>query len=808
MNFHYAGSLSTEAKQRLTLTEVEQLEAIFRLQDKARTGVVPTSSREFFVKALGEQFGNVSAFSDVFSSFSGQNFTYPDFVQLFISAHKSGKRISTREGMAGAIHSFSEEEKSGYVDHINSNLRNDPDLQGVVPINPSNLDLFSAVSRGVLLCKLINQAFPNTINESKLNVRASNPYEKNENHELCIAAAKKLGVVVENIGASDLLAGTPHLVLGLVWQIIKKSLLAQVTANLSKTESGVIDMPPEKVLFTWFNYHLAKAGETRKITNWGKDLQDSVLYMTLLSQLDPSRISKEECNRALTESDLLRRAETVLEFADRLGCCKFITAKEILNANPRLNLAFVATLFNTYPQMGPTEEELRLNSLQEKLGSTEQKLDRIVREKDTVAEQLQRITQEKERTAHELEEVSEKLSDANAERDTLARIRTQLESQLENSLRDNNSLTADIERLNAEKDDLSNRLDEEKAARQLASTQRDQLQVQLLAAQKTADEEVRALNHKLGEQTASVASLTARLQETETLLHTTQAQAAQTQAALQKQLADDQAKRQDLEQQLRRALEANADLTRKLAEETAAKELLAAQLRETQDELEDTRLESDEEKTLLLQRIKDLEEELDQLRELMANSLNQAAREKAEDLRRAAEAKEQALSEAERARIAQMKKVQGLLSKVQREGTLYKQEKGAVLGTVRWKKRYFVLQDNLLSFYKDLKAYKDMRPEGIIYCEQCRVYEVDQAVAKRSYTFQLDNGKQQVNLSASKLEEMKEWMKDIKEAKKKAVGVKVVSEDKTEPAPVSPRGTGGPSPSPSLASSSSSTSSS
>jgi hypothetical protein len=40
--------------------------------------------------------------------------------------------------------------------------------------------------------------------------------------------------------------------------------------------------------------------------------------------------------------------------------------------------------------------------------------------------------------------------------------------------------------------------------------------------------------------------------------------------------------------------------------------------------------------------------------------------------------------------------------------------------------RYFVLQDNFLSYYKDEKAFTEARPDGIIYCEQCRVYELDQ----------------------------------------------------------------------------------
>ncbi len=72
-----------------------------------------------------------------------------------------------------------------------------------------------------------------------------------------------------------------------------------------------------------------------------------------------------------------------------------------------------------------------------------------------------------------------------------------------------------------------------------------------------------------------------------------------------------------------------------------------------------------------------------------------------------------------------MKKVQGLLAKVQRQGWLMRQEKSPVLGTVKWKRRYFVLQDNFLTCYKDDKAYHEARPDAIIHCEQCRIYELE-----------------------------------------------------------------------------------
>lgn len=47
------------------------------------------------------------------------------------------------------------------------------------------------------------------------------------------------------------------------------------------------------------------------------------------------------------------RAEAVLQNANRLDCRKYITVRSLLSGNPRLNLAFVANLFNLYPGLEP-----------------------------------------------------------------------------------------------------------------------------------------------------------------------------------------------------------------------------------------------------------------------------------------------------------------------------------------------------------------------------------------------------------------------------------------------------------------------
>lgn len=56
--------------------------------------------------------------------------------------------------------------------------------------------------------KLINVAVPGTIDERAINTkRVLNPWERNENHTLCLNSAKAIGCTVVNIGTQDLVEG-------------------------------------------------------------------------------------------------------------------------------------------------------------------------------------------------------------------------------------------------------------------------------------------------------------------------------------------------------------------------------------------------------------------------------------------------------------------------------------------------------------------------------------------------------------------------------------------------------------------------
>ena len=94
-----------------------------------------------------------------------------------------------------------------------------------------------------------------------------------ENNNLVINSAKSFATVV-NTGSSDLLEGREHLILGLIWQIIRRGLLSKIDIKLhpelyrlleeDETLEQFLRLPPEQILLRWFNYHLKAANWHRR----------------------------------------------------------------------------------------------------------------------------------------------------------------------------------------------------------------------------------------------------------------------------------------------------------------------------------------------------------------------------------------------------------------------------------------------------------------------------------------------------------------------------------------------------------------
>ena len=193
---------------------------------------------------------------------------------------------------------------------------------------------------GILLCKIVNHSCPDTVDERVINI-----------------------------------------VLGLLWQIIRVSLeqcpgLANLLEGGEQLES-LMKMSPEAILLRWVNYQLERAGVPNRINNFTSDIKNSEAYTHLLHQIasPDSGVNKE----ALMESDLTSRAELMLQQADKLGCRSFISAGDVTEGVYKLNLAFVANLFNNHPSLDKPDIDWEgLENLEE---TREEKSEREIAEK-------------------------------------------------------------------------------------------------------------------------------------------------------------------------------------------------------------------------------------------------------------------------------------------------------------------------------------------------------------------------------------------------------------------------------------------
>lgn len=89
------------------------------------------------------------------------------------------------------------------------------------------------------------------------------------------------------------------------------------------------------------------------VNNFSRDVSDGENYTVLLHQLKPDQCSLSP----LQTHDIRQRAEQVLQNAANIGCRKYLTPSSLVAGNPRLNLAFVANLFNTHPGLEPLDEQ-------------------------------------------------------------------------------------------------------------------------------------------------------------------------------------------------------------------------------------------------------------------------------------------------------------------------------------------------------------------------------------------------------------------------------------------------------------------
>lgn len=294
---------------------------------------------------------------------------------------KQQMKLTQVKGSSGALHTYSVEEVAAFSEHINHVLGKDADLAYMMPLDASmgSLDLFEKAGDGVLLAKFVNCIAADTIDLRVINYPKKKPlstFQINENLNLAINSCKGIGVRVVAVGAGDIRESkkNPTLALGLLWQMVKMHLLSGINLKAhpelmrllhdGETLEDLLALSPEQILLRWMNYHLAEGGHSKRVKNFSGDVKDSEAYTLVMNRISPNK-----CDTSALQIDSkqkggkLKRAKKVLANAQKIESedgsrfNPFVKAKDIAGGNQKLNLAFVADLFNHCPGLDPIEDQ-------------------------------------------------------------------------------------------------------------------------------------------------------------------------------------------------------------------------------------------------------------------------------------------------------------------------------------------------------------------------------------------------------------------------------------------------------------------
>ncbi|KAL5212211.1 hypothetical protein ABZP36_023058 [Zizania latifolia] len=345
---------------QFTQVELRSLKAKF-LSLKRESGHVTTKNLPGLMKklrGLNEVVSEEEIAAHLSQSYpdSGQEIEFESFLREYLNLQSrvakeggggggGGKTLSSflKSSITTLLHNLNQAEKSSYVAHINTYLGEDTFLRKYLPIDPTGNQLFDLVRDGVLLCKLINVAVPGTIDERAINKkRVLNPWERNENHTLCLNSAKAIGCTVVNIGTQDLVEGRVCNVFPASNPFLLLIVLVYANYVTNDFHSGILfSLKYFSALVSNCTQFIKFAFLIMSLLNSISNVQDGEAYAYLLKALAPENSPET----TLETKDPNERAKLVLEQAEKLDCKRYLTPKDITEGSANLNLAFVAQIF-------------------------------------------------------------------------------------------------------------------------------------------------------------------------------------------------------------------------------------------------------------------------------------------------------------------------------------------------------------------------------------------------------------------------------------------------------------------------------
>eukprot|EP00300_Choanocystis_sp_HF-7_P017382 c19714_g1_i1.p1 GENE.c19714_g1_i1~~c19714_g1_i1.p1 ORF type:complete len:619 (+),score=166.55 c19714_g1_i1:169-2025(+) len=249
------------------------------------------------------------------------------------------------------------DEREALCRFVSQSLASDPHVQSRLPLSPQDASMYVAAMDGVMLCKLVNVAKADELDERVVNTNVPlTDTAIHENVNLCLNSCKALGCALADVTVTDIVRGRAIAVHTVVWQLVRFKLLNRLRPMYCKEiirlrvsdDEGVTELaslPRHDILMRWVHHLLKKTAfpPAHLPKNFSTDFRDCEAYIHLLNNLFPEVFPLE-----LLESIPTARAGHILKrFQHRFpAMVPFVSASSIERGNERLCVLFLATLFS------------------------------------------------------------------------------------------------------------------------------------------------------------------------------------------------------------------------------------------------------------------------------------------------------------------------------------------------------------------------------------------------------------------------------------------------------------------------------
>jgi plastin-1 len=160
-----------------------------------------------------------------------------------------------------------------------------------------------------------------------------------------LGKTKEMHLSLVGIGGSDIVDGNKKLILGYVWQLMRKHTLKFLAEVQAKKFGG--KPVTDEMIIAWANETVKASGKDSKMASY-KDptLADSIFFIDLLNSVNSQVINWEYVTEGKTPEDRLNNARYSISVARKLGATIFLLPEDIVEVKPKMILTFVASIMS------------------------------------------------------------------------------------------------------------------------------------------------------------------------------------------------------------------------------------------------------------------------------------------------------------------------------------------------------------------------------------------------------------------------------------------------------------------------------